>query len=45
MTIVPPVVLAHLNNQQTSVVVAAHAGVPYLAYVGAHLGSNDIDTS
>ena len=45
MTIVPPVVLAHLNNQKTSVVVAAHSGVPYLAYIGPSLADSEIDTS
>jgi hypothetical protein len=45
MTIVPSVVLAHLNNQHSSVVVAAHAGVPYLAYVGTRLPNDVIDTS
>jgi alpha-galactosidase len=44
MTIVPPVVLAHLNNHTTSVIVATHSGVPYLAYIGTRLESTHIDT-
>jgi alpha-galactosidase len=44
MTIVPPVVLAHLSTEATSVIVAAHSGVPYLAYVGAPIDNTHIDT-
>lgn len=36
--------LAHLRNGTTSVVVASHDDVPFIAHLGADLGEGDIDT-
>lgn len=44
MPIVAPVILAQLNNGHTGVLIAAHSGVPYLAYLGSPLPDNEIDT-